>query len=365
MIDINNIGINIFGNVIDQSELDELIGKACKPLSVSKIYKKNIDGGERYYFFITKKFDSPREGKSEYFIIKIDFENFIQSFLAPLQLTKYDFAWLLDADGNLIFHPNHKDMLLRNIFSNDEDCGECHSSFEMQRRMLVNSSGMSEYTIGEEPTKIMGYFEINLGNTKWTLAISTYLNSIIEPLSSKLVFLFVSSGFVFIFILALTLFGYKNNMRRIKSEDERKRIENEKKYQENLYQISKLASLGELIDAVAHEVNTPVGIIAAQVDSIRLPGKNDSGCAEEIGIIRNQINRISKYTNSLLSYSRRLPFNPESVNIETIIEECVYILEHRLKEKKITVEKEYLKDLLKINGDKLQLEQVFINLLNN
>jgi len=136
------------------------------------------------------------------------------------------------------------------------------------------------------------------------------------------------------------------------------------KYQEELNHVSRLASLGELVDSVAHEINTPTGIISIQTDTLKIKSSK-SDIAEEIDIIKKQVTRIANYTRSLLNYSRRLPFKPEPVNIISLVDDTIFLLGHRLREKKINLIKDYPSAISNLMIDRLQIEQVIINILNN
>jgi signal transduction histidine kinase len=135
--------------------------------------------------------------------------------------------------------------------------------------------------------------------------------------------------------------------------------------QEQLSHASKLASIGELVDTVAHEINTPTGIIAAHADALLLQPDQKNFCADEMLVIKKQTRRIHDYTKSLLGYSKRISLNPQPTCIKEIIEECVYMLGHRFRARQISVKQKYSPSIPKILIDRGQIEQVFINILNN
>lgn len=295
----------------------------------------------------------------------VNFDNLIDKFIAPLKLSKNDFAWILDGNGRLIFHPNHEEMLLRNTKDINPDCISCHSSFEVQNKMLVSEGSFAEYTIGDEPTKIMAYVPIELQNEKWVVAISTFLPEVTSNLRSKFQLFFILGVFILFAILSYGLSLHYVNSKRIRAEEAQRQSEHTQQLQEQLNQASKLASIGELVDTVAHELNTPAGIIAAQADAILLQSETPDYFSEELNVIKNQTRRISKYTRSLLSYSKRIPFQPKPIRLNDILDECIYLLGHRFRAHNISIKKNYPDNLPEILLDLGQMEQVFVNLLNN
>jgi len=295
----------------------------------------------------------------------ISFDNLMLQFINPLKLGKSDFVWVLDGEGRLIFHPRHKKMLFRSVMEVSSECMECHSSFEMQKRMVTGDASVGEYTIGDEPPKIMAYVPLNFQDKRWVLVISTLLPEVTADLREKFQYFFILG---FLILGAFISFGfliYYINSKRIRAEEANRNLKQIQDYQEQLNQASKMASIGELIDTVGHEINTPVGIITAHADALLLQRKSSEPIDEELNIIKKQAKRISDYTKGLLNYSQRMPFQPEAINLGELINECIYLLGHRFREKKITVTKKVQPDFLPAFVDRRQMEQVFINLLNN
>ncbi len=297
----------------------------------------------------------------------VDFDILIKRFIQPLKLSSDDFAWVLDGEGRLIYHPRHQEMLFKSILKTTGKCRNCHINFDTQHRMIEASLPSIDeyYVIGNEPAKIMAYVPVRLQNQTWIIAISTLLPKVTTGLRSRFQLFFILGLIILAVILILGLLIYFLNLRRIRAEEANRNLEEIHQYREKLDQASKLASIGELVDSVAHEINTPAGIIAAHADAILLENNTDDSLKEELNIIRNQTRRISDYTRTLLTYSRLMPFNPEAIRIEDFIDECVYLIGHRLKSRKIRLSKSYDTSLPLIFADKRQMEQVIMNILNN
>jgi len=293
----------------------------------------------------------------------VDANKFFEKITKPLELTALDFVWVLDSDGSLIYHPLHSEMLMRNIFSTEEDCMECHNSFNMQKKILKNQSGSEIYFIADESNKIMAYRHLKYMNIDWSIVVSTMYDRIIDDYSEQFKFITLTSIIVFIIIATSFTANYFLNIKRIRETEKRNRIEKEKEIQIKLEQTSKLATLGELVDTVAHEVNTPIGIIRTHVDSLKMDKRFKD--VEELEIINRQTHRLNSYTKNLLNFSRRLPFNPVKNDIVQVINECTSILGHRFRKKGIKLTKRLESKIPPIKFDKIQMEQVLINILNN
>ena len=297
----------------------------------------------------------------------ISFNALVNRFIKPLRLNKSDFAWVIDGTGRLIYHPNHEEMLFRSISDTTSECTSCHVSFDVPRSMIkAEDPAIGEYSIvGDEPPKVMAYIPIKIQNQRWILVISTFLDDITASLKEKFKFFFILGFVILGVIIFFSLLVYYMNSKRIRAEEAKRNLEQIQEVQAQLYQASKLASIGELVDTVAHEINTPAGIIATHADAVILEKNTSDEVLNALNIIKKQTHRISDYTRSLLNYSQSMPFNPEPIVIAELINECTFLLGHRFRAKKITVTKNFISDRLKVVIDRRQMEQVFINLLNN
>ncbi len=373
----------------NNGDLTTLIGKKLHNWSPEKIKELindlELQNDQNYAYSSVVPQDKTEPPDSMFFIILIKNKNssdsdsqnnsflgyyiyfnwLMHEFIAPLKLSESDFAWILDSDGRLIYHPHHKDMLLRSIRNNSEDCRNCHYSFEIQERMLIKKSSIDSYIIGNEPEKIMAYYPIELGSRHWILAISTYLPTITSNVKNNFMLFFIFYGVAVLLIISLGSLFFIINIKRVKLIESERFLEKANAFQEKINQASKLASIGELVDSVAHEINTPTSIISNETDVILLRDCNPKNCCEELEMIKAQTKRIGDYTKRLLSYSRRMPFNSQFQDITNLIDECIFLVSPRLRSKNIKVVKEYKIDSLKTVFDWGRMEQVIVNLLNN
>jgi signal transduction histidine kinase len=235
----------------------------------------------------------------------------------------------------------------------------------VQEKMIKGNTSFDEYTIGNEPPKVMAYVPIILNGDKWILAISTFLPEVTANLRDKFSLFFGLGVLILFVIISLGALLYFQTVRKVRAEESNRHMEQRQNFLDQLGQAAKLALIGELVDSVAHEINTPLGIISSHIDALKLQKDYPVKFNEDLEVIKNQTKRINNYTKSLLNYSHRIPFNPKPENLTALIDECLFLLNPLFHSKRIRITKNYEHDMPAVEIDKGQIEQVFINLFNN
>lgn len=137
---------------------------------------------------------------------------------------------------------------------------------------------------------------------------------------------------------------------------------------EQLQRADKLVTLGELAAEMAHEINNPAGIVMSRADFIQMRIEKNPELQkynEDLEVIINQVNKISKITGNILKYSKKLPKDFQQIDLKKLSEESLDILEPRLLKNGIRIQKQFESSQTEIHGDQVQMEQVFTNLVNN
>ena len=138
-----------------------------------------------------------------------------------------------------------------------------------------------------------------------------------------------------------------------------------KRVQEQLTQAQKMESVGQLAAGVAHEINTPLGIILGYAQLLLEDVEEDGQIYADIKTIEKQAKICRKIVADLLRFSRRMESIVTTLDINQSIEEVVAVVEHTFKLERVIIERNYGVSLPHVMGDKEKLKQVFVNLLNN
>lgn len=135
--------------------------------------------------------------------------------------------------------------------------------------------------------------------------------------------------------------------------------------QDQLTHAQKMESVGRLAAGVAHEINTPLGIILGYAQLLLEDFSENLQAAADIETIVKQTKICSKIVSDLLNFSRVKQAVTSLFDINSAIEEVVDVVEHTFSLNHVSVERNYHDGEIVIEGDKDKIKQVFINLLNN
>ncbi|MFH0781912.1 MAG: ATP-binding protein [Pseudomonadota bacterium] len=137
-----------------------------------------------------------------------------------------------------------------------------------------------------------------------------------------------------------------------------------KKFQEQLIQSQKMEDLGRLAGGVAHEINTPLGIILGY-SQLLVDDTDDEKILESVRIIERQTKVCRKIVADLLGFSRNSKAVLGTVSINESIQQVIRLVEHAFSMNHIKISSHLDENIPSLLGDQERLNQVWLNLLNN
>jgi len=134
--------------------------------------------------------------------------------------------------------------------------------------------------------------------------------------------------------------------------------------QRQLTQLERLAAAGQLAAQFAHEVGTPLNLISGHVQLLRARA-TDERMIQRLDIIAGQIDRITEIVRSMLDSTRRPVPHFEPIDINSLLAHILDATQPTLVARNVELRTELSDGLPLVKADADQLQQVFINLINN
>ncbi|SDD57296.1 ATP-binding protein [Sporomusa acidovorans] len=142
-------------------------------------------------------------------------------------------------------------------------------------------------------------------------------------------------------------------------------LEELKTTQTQLIQSEKLAMAGRLTADLAHEINNPAGVIVSRAECMLLEKEGLSAeQQEDLEIIIKHAKKIGTIVRSMLSFARPALKGKTWVDLRQLLEEVISFVAKQLSKNNIRIKTEFAGNV-KISANADQLQQVFLNLINN
>ena len=137
--------------------------------------------------------------------------------------------------------------------------------------------------------------------------------------------------------------------------------------QEGLVHAAKMAALGQMSAAMAHEINQPLTAMQMQLGSLRLlldSGRQDD-VREGLQRIDGLLQRMAGLTGHLKTFARKSPAGlSERLSLSDVLAQALQLLELRIRNERVEISSDLDANIM-VLGDAIRLEQVLLNLLHN
>jgi two-component system, NtrC family, sensor kinase len=135
--------------------------------------------------------------------------------------------------------------------------------------------------------------------------------------------------------------------------------------QAKLAHAEKMATIGRLVSGVAHEVNNPLAAIVGFTDLLLENPQVPADAKEELRVILLEAQRTRVIVQNLLSFARQMPAQREPLQVNSIVRQTLKLRAYDFSNHGVELVECYGEELPVVVGDPHQLQQVFLNILNN
>ncbi len=176
-------------------------------------------------------------GPNGLLIMELSIDTISKKFLAPIRVGIRGHAWMMSGNGTLLYHPTQPKMVGKNLYRADRSCFDCHTSFDVERKILKSGDiGFSSYIAPYGEDKLIAFSRAKTADLSWIVCISIPYSEVTYSIrkSMKLHSLLVISIFIATVIGAFAIVMI--NRQRVKAEEKAKHLETQKKLEKEIVQ---------------------------------------------------------------------------------------------------------------------------------
>ncbi len=197
----------------------------------------------------------------------LSLDGLTQKYIAPVKSGTRGYAWMMDSEGTLLYHPKQPQMVGKNLYHTDRSCFQCHKSFDTEKKMIEGTEAtFGSYDAPGGENKVAAFYKFPIARKSWLVVVSAPYSDVIALMQKSRRFYSLLILSIFVTTIGASAATVITNKKKIKAEEralhlERHRhleqeIEIAKNYLENIVENTKTNLMVVDQDLVVRTVNS-------------------------------------------------------------------------------------------------------------
>lgn len=165
----------------------------------------------------------------------LSLDGLTQKYLSPIKSGTRGYAWMMDSDGTLLYHPTQPRMVGKNLYHTDKTCFQCHQSFDAEKKMIegvFETFGSYQAPGGEN--KLAAFYKFPMAKKSWIVVVSAPYSDVIALMQRSRKFYSLLILSIFITTLAASGVTVINYKKKIKAEEKANHLENQRRLEREI-----------------------------------------------------------------------------------------------------------------------------------
>ncbi len=174
------------------------------------------------------------EGLSGVLACSMNLSKIVHKYLNAMLQSKDLRMWIIDKNGQLLYHSHHPEMADSNPMLTEKSCSGCHRDFIIPEKAMLGVQGYGLARMKDGSEKLTSYHPVRFKDNFISIAVATPYETVIAEHRKSALSISILSAFLILLILGVAISLYRINKRRIRAEEEARHIKEKLSLEEDL-----------------------------------------------------------------------------------------------------------------------------------
>jgi signal transduction histidine kinase len=165
----------------------------------------------------------------------LSMDGITQTYILPIKSGLRGYAWMMDTDGTLLYHPTQPSMVGKNLYHSDQSCFQCHKSFDTEKKMIEEKAEtFGYYKAPGGENKLAAFYRFPIVRKSWIIVVSAPYSDVIALMQKSRRFYSLLILSIFLTTLVASGTTIVNYKRKIETEEKAKHFENQRRLEREI-----------------------------------------------------------------------------------------------------------------------------------